>query len=310
MKRLELLIDECRESTENEEYGTTLGIKQSEFIRAFNNAQESLQTSICKTYQKVFHGFSFKDVVANQDEYDLPADIFMDNRIMAIWFSDTGRSDNYQRLDAASLEEKSFSVNRVPYSFIRVAGKVLLSPVPTISVTNGMKIAYTKKLSTLDIRRAKVLSVTTVGSAITSLFVDTTAYLDHTTLMQVYYACVVDKHGDRKMKALPIENINTATGEVTLDTFSFETGESIAAGDFLVSGKYACNKAELPDLCEKYLVEYTNWKMLRRDSNSDAQEQYVELQKIEDDIVSAFAAVDETVKDIPITNWSVFEGEE
>jgi len=306
MKRVELLIDECREQTENSEYNSTTGIQQSEFIRFLNSSQQSLQNAICKQIQKIFLAEKNINILAYQANYSLPDDIFISNRVHAVWFSRTGQDKDLVLLDPLSMEERSFYPGLYPNGYIRNSGEIILTPPPTVSIVNGLRISYVKSLPTLDIRRAKISSVTTSNNSITALSIDLSSYYDKATLVNNYYASVVSKTGQQKMRKLPILDINTTTGVVTLDSFNFSDGESIAAGDYLVSGKNACNVSELPDYCEDYLINYTIWKILRRDSSVDSAEQGAELQKMEEDIITLFANIDENQKHINVTDYSFF----
>jgi hypothetical protein len=181
--------------------------------------------------------------------------------------------------------------------YIRVAGKVLLNPIPKRSITGGLKIAYVKRLPQLDIRRAQIDTVTTLNNEITTLVLDITQEIQKDELLEENYFCIVNADGDQTMKSIPYTNIDETTGIVTIAAgFTFEDGETITADDYLVRGTDSTNRSELADTCERYLNGYCNWKVLRRDSSGDSVEQTTELVALQTEIVEIYKETDDDIK--------------
>ncbi len=103
------------------------------------------------------------------------------------------------------------------------------------------------------------------------------------------------------MRNIEIDSIDTTSGVVTVTggAFTFEDGEAAAVGDYVVTGVDSANASELPDLAERYLISYMNWKILKRDSSNDSAEAQNELTQLEADILSSFAEVDADLTLIP-----------
>jgi hypothetical protein len=241
-------------------------------------------------------------------EYDLPDDSYLDNRISNAWFSITGSARERKLLKAGSLRERSFTEVGVPSIYIRSGGKIILSPVPQTTIANGLFINYVRTLNKLDTRRGEIETVTTLDNTITSLKLNINTTFEPSFILDDCFLSVVDKCGDVKMRRVPVADINQSTGDITLEPgFEFEDGESISAGDYVVSGKFATNRSELPDMCERYLLQYCNWKILKRDSSNDSMEQTEELVNMRAEIVETFKQVDDDNKTITIDDTTFID---
>jgi hypothetical protein len=119
------------------------------------------------------------------------------------------------------------------------------------------------------------------------------------------YITVVSKTGVIKMKSILIDSVDTSTGVVTVDTdFVYEDGETIEVGDYVVHGKYATTHSELPEICERYLLEFGYKRIFYRDSSQDWQIAHQELVQSRVDIIDAIASMTSDVNYIPeIINW-------
>jgi hypothetical protein len=72
----------------------------------------------------------------------------------------------------------------------------------------------------------------------------------------------------------------------------------------VVRGKYSSTHSQLPDICEKYLLEYCNMRIFVRDSSTDQAEVAILMQKIEATLKQAFAEPDSDPDRIPIIDSS------
>jgi len=302
MRRVENLIERIRRETENEEFTPNTGISDEEIVDFLRDAQSDLQSAIARQHQDVFIAEKKMDVVYSQEAYDLPEDILLQNRISKVWYSSSGDPRRNKRLRPSNLTERIFDRASTPAMYIRRNRQLLLNPIPTKNVVQGLTINYVKKLPDLDKRRAKIATVTLDTNTITSLFLDITAELEREELLKEDHLCIVSKSGDQKMRRIPFTDIDPNTGEVILEAFTFEDGETAAAGDYIVSGYDAYNLSDLPDTCERYLVSYGKLQMFKRDSSYDSQEATSELMSMRDEIVEIFKEVDDDVKNIPIND--------
>lgn len=308
MRRIELLVQECRRQTENEEFTESTGIPDNEFIQYLNDAQEQLQSDIIRNHENIFIKQATFDVVQGQSDYPMPDDAYINNRLNNVWFSHNGQRENMKLLKAGSLKERTYTKVGVPSIYIRSSGKIILSPVPQNSTANGMLIDYVTLLNKLDKRRGKIGSVVTTGNSITSLQLDLSDEIDVDAINSQCFICVVDKCGEVKMRRIKVLDVNSVTGDITVDPlFQFEDGETIAVGDYIVAGKFSTNMSELPDMCERYLIQYCNWKILKRDSSNDSGEASTEINEMRAEIVETFKEIDSDVRTVTITDTSFLD---
>jgi hypothetical protein len=313
MRRVEQQISRIRRETENEEFTDTTGIQDQEFIDALVDAQRDMQSAISRQHQNVFIAEDIQDIVGGQELYDLPDDILLNNRISNVWYSDTGRTRDNRRLRSGTLTERIFDRSNVPALYIRRSGKILLSPIPRSTIVNGLTVNYQQKIPDLDVRRAKIASVTldTSTRTITSLTLDTTVDFQREELLEESYMCVVDPKGDQQMSRIEFTDIDNTTGVVTVSgSFVYKEGETAQADWYVVRGYNTTNKCELPDTCERYLISYGEWVMNKRDSSADSGESAQELYAIRDEIVESFKKVDDDVKHITIDDTQFIDDDD
>ena len=106
------------------------------------------------------------------------------------------------------------------------------------------------------------------------------------------------------MTDIEYDSIDETTGIVTLTNSShtYISGETLTAGDFIVVGKNSSTHSELVDFVERYLLAYCSWKILKRDSSVDYQEQQTELSQLETEIVASYADISDDIYEIPEIN--------
>ena len=342
MRYLQRLIDQIRKQTENEDVSDFVGIKDSEFVQYINDAQHRLQGLIAAQHPKVFLEENIQSVVTGQEKYDLPSDCFLDNKVHNVEYSSSGEEDGYYTLEETSLKRKNSGVEGSPTHYIRMSGKILLSPQP--SGTGKLKITYIKKVKELDLRRALVSYKDAEGTTTSSTISSTQRWkihLDYGTfttdidsLREHDYICIVDHEGKSIVKNIKLasegycsENFatNTLKSECdsdggawasgvtndflvcephTLDSNAGETAIDIPEGSYIIGGKDITSHCELPRSVERYLLAYCVWKILKRDSSVDSKEAEIELGALAKEIVNSYALISDDVQFIPqLSSW-------
>jgi len=306
LRRTDLLITQVRKQSENTDFSDTTGIGDDEVIQYLNDAQHRLQTVILAQHPAVFLTESVQNTEARKETYDLPSDAYIGNKVTNVEYSSTGNELNYYPLRLGNLKNRASGRYGAPMLYIRQSGKLLLVPTPDSNHAK-LRITYVKRIDQIDIRRGIISSVATSGTTITSLIGDlsATTYLDLTALGQAEYICIADNYGVIKMRNLPITAINSTTGAITISpTFNFLSTESIAANDYIITGKDTSTHSELERNCERYLLAYASYRLMRRDSSADAPEENNELIAMEREIAAAYAEVTDDVIEIPlILEW-------
>lgn len=303
------LIDQVRRQTENEDVTANTGITDAEFLQFLNDAQHRLQSVVTAVHPLVFVEEKEIDVNIDQESYSIPQDALMENKLVTVEYSPSGVLEDYYHLEPTRMKRRDTAVQGFPVTYIRRSGKILLQPRPQQG--GKIRVNYVKRIWELDKRRGVVSVAVTDNSAktITTLELDASSAnpaLDTSDLSEHDYICVVGKDGTMKMQNIPFDSINSATGVVTITSgFTFEEGESISAGDYIVGGKDTSTHTEFPQMCERYLIAYCAWKILKRDSSVDYQEQQAELLQMEEDITNSFADISDDIDYIPqLNHWS------
>ena len=299
MRKLELLILASRRATENQEFTDTAGIQDEEFIQYFNDGQEEIHAIINQAFPRVLMKQKVLQLTQNQEGYDIPSDCYLGTRVDFVEYAPNGDADSYYPLKKGSLKERLNGSQANPSFYIRSGDQLLLQPVPQTSNAR-IRVTYQRAIPRLETVRATVESVVLTSTGITSLVLDDTVLMDTTALLEEGYITVIDRNGLVKMKAIPVTAISSSGVVTVTPGFEFEEGETIEAGDYVCRGKFSSNFSQLPDVCEKYLLEYANTRILIRDSSSDSQSVGLVLTKIEGSLQTAFAEPDNDPDYIPL----------
>jgi hypothetical protein len=302
MKRIELLINQVRRSTENTDFDedNNIGIMDEEFIQYFNDAQSRIQSLIIQQHSNVFLVES-ESTCDGSASYSIPSDAFINNKVDTVEFSSTGDSDDYYVLEETNLKNRAEGSTGSPSAYIRSSGSVILVPKPS---SGKVRITYIQRLTDLDKRRGKVslFQDLSAGSKIT---VDST---DSKLLSKFDYVTVIDNSGVVKAKNILIDSVSS-TIYTTNSSHSLAAGESITSGDYVVGGDKSTTHSDLPEMAERYLLAYCEWKILKRDSSIDSTAAMQELASLEREIVDSYKHIQEDVPSIPLINqyddWSL-----
>jgi hypothetical protein len=282
MKRLEYLITQVRNSTDNKDVN---GISTSEIVSYFNDAQRYITTIIFKNnpYADLFK-VQVELPAVSSGEYTLPDDCYSTNALSMVEarFADTSNNKGYSRIKPISESEFSYI-----FGYITRDNKVLISGQNDTAQLQNVRITYFKQLPTLDIRRGTIgVVVPNTSVAVTGLDTEIFAMDDHFS--------TVDAQGDQI-----VDNIYSAS---TTSPLAVSDTTGILAGQYLVSGKNACNKSQLPDVCETYLLDYVRQRIYTRNNYDDANKQtyFTDLQQNE--ILSIFSKNKKDDDTIPVTD--------
>lgn len=313
IRRVDQLIDTSRQATENTQFTETAGLQDSEFIQYLNDAQDEIHAIINNTFPNILMKDKEITLVSNQEGYDLPKDVYLGTRIDLVEFSYSGNQQNYYPLKKGSMKERLNGVPGNPSFYIRRSNQVLIQPRPQSS--GKIRITYQYAIPRLDVRRGQTISPTAVDpvtKTITALYLDPLQVIEDQELLSQNYITVIDKNGIVKMRSIPITSINTTTGQVTVDpSFIFEDGETIGVGDYVCKGEFSTTNSQLPDICERFLLEYCNTRILMRDSNTDQEAIAAIMSKAQDTITKAFAEPDSdpgyvAILDAQYFGWDIF----
>jgi hypothetical protein len=284
MRRLEYLITEVRNSTDNKDVN---GISTPEIVGYFNAAQRYIETLIFKNnpYADIFK--ERIEIPGNTTGiFDIPSNCYSVNSISLIegrFGGNYSNNDGYTRIKPISESEFSYM-----FGYKIQNGKVYISGLNAISQLNSLRITYFKKLPSLDVRQAGITTVTP-GVSILMNATPTALY----TMSDA--VSTVDTYGDQVVSGIYYTNTSGAT-LLTASTTGVTTSQ------YIVSGSDACNKSQLPDSCESYLLDYVRQRIYTRNNYEDAQKQmyFTEQQKME--VISIFSKNKKDEDSVPITD--------
>lgn len=308
-KYINAIIDEVRESTENEEFDATIGLTDEELVKFINQAQNRLHSKIVGLHKQVFAEEKTVSAVNNQESYPLFFNSYLKNYVSSIEYSSTGQADDYYPLRPTSHHNRYTGADGHPdYYFIR-AGKFYVLPTPTDS--NGVyRVTHIRRPKNLDKRRGTIVASgydsTTAPTYIDITFVNGQT-VDLNFLRKRPYITVVDKHGAQKIANIKVDTITTGAGSgdarISIDSSgSMDLVSALADGDYVVSGDYSSTHLEWTPEVERYIQSYVEFKILKRDSSVDSQEAFGELAELESDILDSYAELSDDIVEIPEIN--------
>ena len=311
MRSVYRLVESVRQQTENEEFNNEfIGISDDEIIRYLNDAQYNIQALITNKHPRAFINEVVINTVSGQEEYALPTDCFLGNKVHNVEFSATGRPEDYYSLEQETIKSRISGVDGSPTKYIRMSGKILLVPQP--SSGGKLRINYVQRLRELDKRQAKVSDTSANTTSLRLNFDGAALTTDTDSLEKHEYLCIVDKLG--KSLASNLSIIRSDTGRVDSDFIRVELPEETFTMPsntdvYVVGGLDTTTHSSLDISVERYLISYAAFKVLKRDSSVDSVEAAQELSAMAQEIVSSYSLITDDIQYIPQLNswedWSV-----
>lgn len=308
-KYINAIIDEVRESTENEEFDATIGLSDEELVKFINQAQNRLHSKIVGLHKQVFAEEKTINASSDTESYSLFFNSYLKNYVSSIEYSSTGQTDDYYPLRPTSHHNRYTGADGYPdYYFIR-AGKFYVLPTPTDS--NGKyRVTHIRRPKNLDKRRGTIVASgydsTTAPTYLDISFVNG-QNADLNFLNKRSYITIVDKHGVQKIANIKVDTITTGAGSgdarISIDSSgSLELVSALADGDYVISGDYSTTHLEWTPEVERYIQAYVEFKILKRDSSVDSQEAFAELSELEADILDSYAELSDDIVEIAEIN--------
>jgi len=284
MKRLEFLINEVRNSTDNTD---TNGVATSEIVGYYNDAQRYITTLVFKNnpFADLFKAQVVYPTSAN-NTYTLPIDCFAVNGVSMVEVKTNTSTTNggYVRIKPIMESELSFA-----FGYITRDNEIIISGQDNVAWFSDVRVTYFKQLPTLDVRRG-LIDLVVPNTSIRIISATTTDMYemdDHYSTVDVKGVQLVSNIYSPTSSGLTLSTTDTAG--VTTDTF-------------LISGKNACNTPLLPDVCETYLQDYVRQRIYTRNNYEDAQKQMYFTEQQKQEIISIFSKNKKDDDTIPTTD--------
>ena len=107
-----------------------------------------------------------------------------------------------------------------------------------------------------------------------------------------------DADGNVKMRNIPIDSIDSTTGVVTMDPFTYADGEDVDAEDYVTVGRYTTTHSPLVDDFARYLSEYVSRRILFKDSSADAFDVGTEFIDMEQELIDSMKVPDKDLREL------------
>lgn len=312
-KLIDNIIDDVRKLSENETFDDTVGLDEEEILLFLNQGLKRIHSKIIGVNPEA-PVFTFEEeinITSGTESYSLSYKAHRGNRILMVEFSHDGSTDNYGPLRRISPHNRNQGADGFPDSYFVRNSTIYLGATPLDS--NGkIRVTYIARARQLDKRRGLIESVEGTATAPTAIEVSDINGLttDQGEIDKRRFITVVDAEGDIKMANIPITTTQTtalsdtdATFQINVDSSNHTalSGETIAAGDYVLSGRYVSTHLEEDDF-EDYIREFAVYKVLKRDSSIDVAEAIQELAQLEAELLDSFAMNSDDISHIPDIN--------
>lgn len=283
MRRLEFLVNRVRYETDNKD---TNGIANAEIVSYFNDAQKYISSLIFKNNPYAdFFKVQVELPASIAGIYNIPDDCFTTSAVsmVEVKWEESSNNKGYNRIKPIMESESAYMFGY----YIRNNQVIITGDAPNANFTS-IRITYFRRLKSVDVRQAKVNSVVPNVSIIMSL-VPTDLYLmdDH--------ASTVDADGNQVVANIYFTN----TSGIVLSTLNTL---GVTTSQWIVAGKNTCNKSELPEECETYLIDYVKQRIYTRNNYEDANKQMYFTEQQKADIISLFSKNKKDDDTVPVTD--------
>lgn len=270
MRRLELLEKEVRESTDTVDENS---LNTYELMRYFNDGQKLLQKILYTANQSadLFIRSENIAVTSGVKSYPLPDDIYARNSVVGLM---TANGHKITRMSPQELQNM--------YGYALYGKNIMLSFDPT----ENLVLDYVYKLPVISFRLAQVDTFDTGAGTIDAVAGSIIANEDFVDRFDYY--TIVDSDGNIKAPKMKLSSLAGLTFTFTGDLTGGTDYDGVAAGDYVVCGKFGTSHSELPDECEPFLLTYVQRRILAKISSSDIQSESAFTSEERQDIQDLF----------------------
>lgn len=300
MRRVDKIVYSAREQSKNLDYeidattgATVSGISDDVFLEWVDHAQDHLQAAILASYPNEFVESITINLVGGTDEYSILDRVFVNNKIISVEYSHSGRDSDYMPLDQGSFRDRN-SDSGYPRFYIRRGRKIIVNPTPSDS-SGTLRVHYYRELDDLDIRRGVVNGVPSGSALVVNGATDAApSAVEELRFAAAEYVCICNALGEPMLYNAQVVSYNAGSNTFTfaaaVSTYLI-TGYALADLDnqYVTLKAYSTTHSKLPDNCERYIQTYAQKRGLSNDKqNADITED-AELLLMERDILQSFA---------------------
>lgn len=314
-KRCAQLLRRIRERSDNLDYGSESGISDEQLVDYINDGLAKMQSHLAEQHSEAFGTTALLSLTPGVEQYDLPEEMLEGAGLLLV--EHKFDSQYYRKLNKVSMGERSDGSTYDPRSYIRKGRRIYLRPIPARGSDDELRIEYVRRWDRIGVRRGTVTAAT-IGTSVTDITVATKLYntgdefrdsdlrqADLNSILGSDYICIVDRDGNYLAKNIPIDtDLSPITGvtsiQLSVPSHILADGETIPVGAYIVLEKdTSTHQLELDRTMERFLIEFSVWRVKSQDASNEAYEQQGYLKSIMDDILAAYAMMDNTVQLIP-----------
>lgn len=300
MRRIDRIVYSAREQSKNLDYSvdatsgvTTTGISDDVFLEWANHAQDHLQAVILASYPNEFVESLEISLVAGTDEYAIADRLFVNNKVISVEYSHSGREADYTPLDQGNYRDRN-SNSGYPSFYIRRGKNIIVGPVPNSS-SGTLRVHYYRELDDVDIRRGWVNGTPSGTSIVVNGPTDAApTTVEELKFSAAEYLCICNAIGEPLLYNGRISSYNTGTNTFTLaanvSTY-LVTGVALADlnDQYVTLMPYSTTHSKLPDNTERYIQTYMQKRAFSNDKQNAEIVEDAELLLMERDILASFA---------------------
>lgn len=288
LPRLDVLIKEARAYSLNSDYDDDSGIPQSFFVQAAQNANVSLNRIIVKEVSEAFASYYEFDLVADDQDYDLPTMLFAENMVYLAEYSATGLAQDYLELERR--QDRQYDIIGSPQEYAIDNGVIYILPTPTSS-SGKVRLRYEKRKDNVALRSGKVASTTGALPSLTAITLEDEAiWLDSDALGgAIEYVCINNASGTILMRNVPIDSYDSTTRTLTVSSgFASGSGETIPVGSYVTIGADTTTHPQYYPFCRDYFITYMQVAAMNIRGSTDEIEEDERLKGIRTEIIDIY----------------------
>lgn len=263
-------------------------IPDSEVIQYLNDAQDTMQNKLCSTKNiaKIFVTSTTISIVANQAEYTIPDRVLLNKQIENVEFSATGNTSDFVRLEKVNFFQRDTYPTTYPSGYYKMGNQIVLQPTPSTAV-GSIRVMYERAVDELATTPDSVSGTPTASTIITGLSASANfATGQYINICNSSTGVVLLRNG-------LISTLGAFALVLTNTVSSYLVGSAVLAdlaSQPITIGLYSTCVSQLPDDCERYLVNSAAADLFGKDSSNDFTRQRNKADAMLSEIIDAFKA--------------------
>lgn len=168
-RRIDEMAMNARSLAFQEDYSYTEGWDDNTVGEIFNLGLNKLYRKICEIDQVANIQEYTQDIVAGQQEYDIPQDVKMKIQINNVRYLYGPETWQFVTLEQGMIQDRFSYPTNIPNTYCIRNGKLILSPTPAVGRPQALIVNFQKRMRRLDYRRGKVTNINSNFGTVTNI---------------------------------------------------------------------------------------------------------------------------------------------